>query len=112
MIVFDATCSVLKTIISEGATYAQRGDADLTYNSITSFVFVFILHLMKEILEITNDLCQALQRKSQDILNAMHLVVTTKALIQKMRENGWNLLLQNVKLFCDKHEIEIGRAHV
>ena len=61
---------------------------------------------MKEILEITNDLCQALQRKSQDILNAMHLVVTTKALIQKMRENGWNLLLQNVKLFCDKHEID------
>ena len=88
MIVFDATCSVLKTIISEGATYAQRGDADLTYNSITSFVFVFILHLMKEILEITKDLCQALQCKSQDILNVVHLVATTKSIDSK-NERKW-----------------------
>ncbi|KAF2289443.1 hypothetical protein GH714_036213 [Hevea brasiliensis] len=45
--------------------YSQRGDADYAYNVITSFEFVFILHLMKEILEITDDLCQALHLKSR-----------------------------------------------
>ncbi|XP_058006624.1 uncharacterized protein LOC131182021 [Hevea brasiliensis] len=107
VIMFEATYLVLKIIIAEGATYSQRGDADYVYNVITSFEFVFILHLMKEILEITDDLCQALQRKSQDVLNAMCLVSTTKMLIQKMRESGWDSLLESVKLFCKKHEIDI-----
>ncbi|KAF2308040.1 hypothetical protein GH714_034673 [Hevea brasiliensis] len=107
VIMFEVTCSVLKTIIVETATYNQRGDADYAYNVITSFEFVFILHLMKEILEITDDLCQALQYKSQDILNAMSLVSTTKMLIQKMRESGWDSLLESVKVFCEKHEIDI-----
>ena len=35
-------------------------------------------------MEITNKLCQALQSQSQDILNAMHLVSSTKALIQNL----------------------------
>ena len=63
-IMFEATCSVLRNIISDGATYAQRGDADAAYDGITSFEFVFILHLMIDIMEITYDLCQALQRQS------------------------------------------------
>ena len=45
---------------------------------ITSFQFIFILHLMKEIMGITDVLCQVLQQKSQDILNAMNMVHTTK----------------------------------
>jgi hypothetical protein len=43
---------------------------------------------MKNVLGITDVLCQALQQKSQDILNAIHLVVTTKTLIQKLRDDG------------------------
>ena len=85
---FEATCSVLRNIVSDRATYAQRGDADVAYDGITSFEFVFILHLMIDIMKITYDLCQALQRQSQDIVNAMHLVSTTKILIQKLREDG------------------------
>ena len=84
---FDATCSVLKNIIVDEKTYLQYGDANSAYDVITSFEFVFIFHLMREIMEITDDLCQALQCKSQDILNAMHLVSTIKELIQKMRES-------------------------
>ena len=42
------------------------------------------LHLMREIMEITKDL----QLKSQDILNTMHLVSNTKAIVQKYREDG------------------------
>ena len=55
---------------------------------MTFFEFVFILHLMRKLLRITDDLSQALQRKSQDILNAMHLVSLTKRLLQKFRNDG------------------------
>ena len=37
----------------------------------------------------------------------MHLVSTTKTLIQKLREDGWNLLFEKVKSFCEKHEIDV-----
>ena len=80
---FSTTCLVLSNIINDGATSKQRTKADGVYDAIISFEFVFILHLMRKIMEITDDLCQALQRKSQDIVNAMHLVSTTKTLIQK-----------------------------
>ncbi|XP_028077598.1 zinc finger MYM-type protein 1-like [Camellia sinensis] len=59
--IFRPTCEVLLDIINEGTTFAQRGNADSAYETLTSFEFVFILHLMKEMLEITNLLCQALQ---------------------------------------------------
>ncbi|KAH9800585.1 TTF-type domain-containing protein [Citrus sinensis] len=63
-------------------------DADAAYEVMTTFEFVFILHLMKEIMAITDILCQALQSKSQDVLHAMHLVSSTKGLIQKFRDDG------------------------
>ncbi|KAL5789875.1 hypothetical protein ACOSQ2_004763 [Xanthoceras sorbifolium] len=42
-----------------------------------------------------------------DISNAMHLVSTTKALIQNMREDGWESLLENVNSFCSRYEIDV-----
>ncbi|XP_060965214.1 uncharacterized protein LOC133034190 [Cannabis sativa] len=98
---FSATCEVSLNIIEDGTTFAPRGDADAAYEAVTSFEFVFILHLMKKILEISNILCQALQLQSQDILNTMHLVSSTKILIQKLREDGWNELVDEVKSFCE-----------
>ncbi|CAL5397421.1 unnamed protein product [Camellia sinensis] len=58
---FSATCAVLRNIINDGSKLNQRAEADGVYDSITSFEFVFILHLMRDIMEITDDLCQALQ---------------------------------------------------
>ena len=43
---------------------------------------------MKTILGIKNDLSQALQRKDQDIVNAMALVKITKQQLQRMRDDG------------------------
>ena len=71
---FDATCKVMNTIFDKGANYKQRGDAEEAYQVLTSFKFVLILHMMKEIMGINNILCQALQQHSQDLLNVMHLV--------------------------------------
>ncbi|XP_020239775.1 uncharacterized protein LOC109818657 [Cajanus cajan] len=104
---YDATCSVLEKIIVDGSTYSQRGDADNAYKSLTSFEFILILHLMREIMGITDVLCQALQQQSQDVVNAMHLVRSTKTLIQNLREEGWDKLLKNVTSFCEKHDIEV-----
>ncbi|KAI5354886.1 hypothetical protein L3X38_007781 [Prunus dulcis] len=96
---FSATCIVLINIIDNGTTYSQRGDANAAYEAMTSYEFIFILHLMKELMEITNDLCQALQCQSQDIINAMNLVTSTKALIQELRDDGWDFLLTKVHYY-------------
>ncbi|XP_012850093.1 PREDICTED: uncharacterized protein LOC105969865 [Erythranthe guttata] len=104
---FSATGSVLQTIISDGANYSQRGDADSAYTAMTSFQFVFILLLMERIMGVTDVLCQALQQRSQDILNAMHLVSTTKQLLQNLRDDGWNSFLNDVNLFCQSNEVEM-----
>ena len=53
---FSATCVVLLNIIDDGGTYLQKGDADAAYEAMTTFEFVFILHLMKEIMEIADEL--------------------------------------------------------
>ncbi|XP_015950208.1 uncharacterized protein LOC107475075 [Arachis duranensis] len=103
---FDATCEVLEKSTEEG-NFSTRGDANAAYDAITSFEFVFVLHLMRNILEVSHDLCQALQRKNQDILNALTLVSTTKTLIQRMRESSWEAFIKEVILFCEKHEVEL-----
>ncbi|CAL8168738.1 unnamed protein product [Prunus armeniaca] len=61
----------------------------------------------EELMEITNDLCQALQCQSQDIVNAMNHVSSTKALIQELRDDGWDSLLAKVNSFCESHNIDI-----
>jgi hypothetical protein len=77
---------------------------------------------MKATMHITDHLCQALQSKSQDILSAMQLVSSTKRCIQLYRDNKWEILLTKVKLFYNKHNIDVpymnvcyverrGRAH-
>ncbi|XP_025608200.1 uncharacterized protein [Arachis hypogaea] len=103
---FDATCEVLEKSTKEG-NFPTRGDASAAYDAITSFEFVFVLHLMRNILEVSHDLCQVLQRKNQDILNALTLVYTTKTLIQRMRESSWEAFIKEVILFCEKHEVEV-----
>ncbi|XP_072080836.1 uncharacterized protein [Arachis hypogaea] len=104
---FTATNIVLNNIIEDGTTYTQRGEAYGVSKILLSFEFVFTLHLIKEIMGITNVLCQALQRQSQDILNAMHIISTSKLLLQQLRDGEFCNFLANVKDFCEKYEIEV-----
>lgn len=104
---FSATCEVLLNIIDDGTTHNQRGEAGSAYETMTSYYFVFIMHLMREILEITSMLCNALQIQSQDILNAMQLVSSTKSLLQKLRDDGWSNLVEKVRSFCGSVNIEV-----
>lgn len=46
-------------------------------------------------------------QQSHDIVNAMHLGHSTKALIQNLREDCWDKLLKNVTSFYEKHDIKV-----
>ena len=52
-------------------------------------------------------LCQALQMKSQDILNVVRFVSSTKKRLQRLRENGWHDFIGSVLLFCERHDIDV-----
>ncbi|XP_021775060.1 uncharacterized protein LOC110738617 [Chenopodium quinoa] len=105
---YNATRLVLEKIaIDRRVSYSQRGDAKSALKKLVSFDFVFILHLMEDLIGYIDGLCRALQHKSQDILNAMHLVVGTKSFIQNFRDNGRESLLQKVQSFCLKHDTQI-----
>jgi hypothetical protein len=52
-----------------------------------SFNFVFMLHCLRRILIVTNKFSQALQRRDQDIKNAMILLKTSKKRFKMMTEN-------------------------
>ena len=80
---YRATCLVLENITLDGSTYSQHGDAAFSLKLLISYDFAFILYIMKNVMGITYMFCQALQQQSQYILNYMHLVTTTKTLIQK-----------------------------
>ncbi|XP_050157457.1 uncharacterized protein LOC126631338 [Malus sylvestris] len=105
---YDASCTVLENIKNDrSATNSLLGEATGAYNAIRSFEFTFILHLLHEIMGITDILCRELQNKSQDILNAMNLVTTTKDVFQKLRLDGWATFIDKVSLFCKKHDVDM-----
>ncbi|KAJ9128837.1 hypothetical protein P3X46_034431, partial [Hevea brasiliensis] len=61
-----------------GSDNPQKAEAIYLLDIMNRFEFVFVLHLMKKILGITHELSQVLQRRNQDIINAMNLVKVSK----------------------------------
>jgi hypothetical protein len=105
---YKPTFLVLKDIATakgSGTSASGRAKAAGAVKLMMSFEFVFIMHVMKELMGITNLLCKKLQHKSQDIVNAMDNVATTKKLIQNLREHGWDKLISEATLFCSKQGI-------
>ena len=62
---------------------------------------------MIELLSTTDSLSKALQRKDQNIVEAMNLIMDVRDRLQDMRDNGWEPLFKKVKLFCNKNEIKV-----
>uniref|UniRef100_A0A8R7RAE7 DUF4371 domain-containing protein n=1 Tax=Triticum urartu TaxID=4572 RepID=A0A8R7RAE7_TRIUA len=108
MDMFNAVSSTLQTIASDASDGTHRADADTAYNYLIDFEFVFGLCMMREILEISEELGKALQKKRQGIVNAIHLLSSTKALLVKLRsDNGWDDFFTTIVEFCMDHGIEI-----
>jgi hypothetical protein len=106
---YQPTFLVLKSIATSkgsGTSPSTRAKANGVVKLMMSFDFIFIVHVMKELMGITDMLCKKLQLKSQDIVNAMDDVKTTKLLIQKLRDNGWTKLKTDVLSFCAKHGVK------
>ncbi|KAH9715586.1 TTF-type domain-containing protein [Citrus sinensis] len=82
---FPSVVDVLEIIEVEGNS-EQRFQAKTLLKLMQSFDFVFCLFLMKNLLGYVNELSQALQRKDQDILNAVKLVEVYKHNLQKLRD--------------------------
>ena len=108
ILMFSSTVNVLEMIQKDSLFSEQRVvEARSILRLIISFEFSFSLHLMKNILGITNELSIALQKKNQDIVNAMTLVRVSKQRLQMMKDNEWETLLTEVSSFCSKHDIPI-----
>jgi hypothetical protein len=106
LVMWEAIIDVLE-IVKKGYIKPTCNDVALgLIRKMESFDFVFILHLMIELLS-TDILSYALQRKDQDIVEAMHLITDVQESLQDMREHGWKPLLKKVKKFCEKNEIEV-----
>ena len=106
---FSSVIDVLDVIVEDGANSEQKGQACALLALIQSFEFAFDLHLMERLLALTNDLSQALQRKDQDIINAIGLVKISKQRLQEMRDSGWESLLIEVSSFCEKNNINVPK---
>ncbi|KAH0758109.1 hypothetical protein KY290_021602 [Solanum tuberosum] len=69
--------------------------------------FLGIVH----VLLLTNELNKVLQKKDQDIVNAMGLLDLSKKRLQMMREDEWDSMMDGVSLFCGKHGISIPKMN-
>ncbi|XP_031250060.1 zinc finger MYM-type protein 1-like [Pistacia vera] len=101
---FSSVIEVLEDLTENSYNRVEASDL---VDYMTSFDFAFNLHMMKNILGITFELSQALQRKDQDIINAMSLVHLSKRRLSLIRNNGWDNLLDEVSHFCIAHDIDI-----
>jgi len=96
---FDSIMDALEIIEREGETSTIRNDATSRITYLSSFNFAFTLQLMLNILGITHDLSQALQRKDQNIANAMKLGRIIRGQLESMRNDGWDSLMDKHVLF-------------
>ena len=90
---FPTIVKVLEIVEKDNKDWKIRDQASNLLRYFQSFDFVFYLHLMLTILGITNTLSLALQRKDQDIVNAIKCVKATKCQLDELRKEKWVKLL-------------------
>lgn len=103
--------SIRKVLLQVGKDRSQSAEAikaQTAFQSFVSFEFVFMAHLLNTILGYTDDLNTALQRREQDIVNAVELIVLTKMQLEMLRQDdGWENFLKEVTSFCMKNEVKV-----
>lgn len=107
ILMFASVVDVLDDIRLDGSDFKKRSEASAILTFVQTYEFAFNLHLMKHILGMSNELSQALQKRDQNIVNAMHLVNISKQRQQKFRDDSWFDLVKEVTLFCEIHKIEV-----
>nr|KAJ0203500.1 hypothetical protein LSAT_V11C500276120 [Lactuca sativa] len=105
--IYSSICELVKYIMKDSNCQDHKAEARRLLKSLQTFGFIFCLNLMVDILGVTNDLNTTLQNKDQDIVNAMHQVRSCKERLKEMKNEGWGPFLNDVTLFCKKHDVEI-----
>ncbi|KAH0746043.1 hypothetical protein KY285_007700 [Solanum tuberosum] len=104
---FGSITDVLDTIVVDSESVEEKAKAIGYLKVCQTFEIAFILHLIRDILAITNELNESLQKKEQDIANAILLVKVVKKRLQDLMNEGWDSLVENVSAFCVKYDILI-----
>ena len=104
---YPTILDVLDTIRDFSTDKGDKNKAESLSLAFMSLDFAFITQLMVAIFGITKELNMALQKRDQDIVNAMTLVHVTMRHLQKIRDDGWDSHMNKVTSFCVKHDIEI-----
>lgn len=71
----DSIVKVFEIIVEDATVTDLKAETSKLLKAICSFDFVVMLHIMKTSLSKSVVLSEALQRKDQDILNAMTLLL-------------------------------------
>ena len=100
----DAVIEVLMIVQEDSRNPSKAGGF---LHIMESFNFVLIMKMMLKVFHITNDLSLILQRKDQNIVQAMSLLVNVKTRLINLRNHGWEPLFAEVRTFCDTKEISI-----
>jgi hypothetical protein len=98
---WDSVIEVLEIVHQEVCNPCRAGGL---VEIMESFSFVFIMKMMLKILRITNDLSLILQRKDQNVVQAMSLVIDVKTRLINLRNNGWEPLFEEVTKFCNEND--------
>jgi hypothetical protein len=85
MSLYGAIVGVIEEVGND-PTFEIFYETVLLLDVLQSFDFIFMLYMMVEILGITNDLSVVLQRRDQDLLNALSLVNDIKKTITRYEE--------------------------
>ncbi|XP_050220151.1 uncharacterized protein LOC126670458 [Mercurialis annua] len=107
MSMWDSVLWVLEEVHEDGSIFENCDSAGSLIEKMESFQFVFVLHLMVKILGTTNDLSNILLQNDRSIVSALKLIEALKEALQKLREDGWDALLQEVVIFCHKMHIPV-----
>ncbi|KAI5657293.1 hypothetical protein M9H77_26086 [Catharanthus roseus] len=104
---WDAVTHVLDTIFEDGNEPNSRGIARGLIDNMNQFEFVFIAHLMVDVLAKTNTLSMYLQQKTQNIVTTVWMIKTVKDELKEYRNDDdcWEELLGVVTAFCTKNDI-------
>jgi hypothetical protein len=98
---FSSIVDVIEDIVEDPSSDSNE-EAPILLDALQTFDFALGYHTMRTILDITNDLLLSLQKKEQNIINIVGLVRIAKEQLQNLRDDGWNELLNEVTVFCEK----------
>ncbi|KAM3193532.1 hypothetical protein ACQJBY_070269 [Aegilops geniculata] len=104
---WNAVVDVLAIVIEDAREHTSQGGASGLLVQMECFQFVFIMIFLINLLNIRNMLSQALQRKNQDVVEAMRLILDVKEALKTMRDNGYEPLCEQAKNFCEEHGIDV-----